>query len=82
MVVWDISQQTIPCFTDRAVTHDAISHCYERLTTSDWPYNIYTMMHGRTQADIEKRHGGLKARFRGDTPHYEALYTLKEYKKQ
>ncbi len=53
MVVWDISQQTIPCFTDRAVTHDAISHCYERLTTSDWPYNIYTMMHGRTQADIE-----------------------------
>lgn len=81
MVVWKIPDRAIQSFADHAVTHDAISHCYERLTTTDWPYNLYTMIHGRTQTDIENITADLAAHC-DETPHYEALYTVKEYKKQ
>lgn len=81
MVVWKIPDRAIQSFTDHAVKYDAISHCYERLTASAWSYNIYTMIHGRTQADIETIVADLAAHC-DDTTEYEALYTVKEYKKQ
>jgi len=28
-----------------------VSHCYERQTAPEWPYNIYTMVHGRTDEE-------------------------------
>ncbi|GAK60297.1 transcriptional regulator, AsnC family [Candidatus Vecturithrix granuli] len=81
MVVWKIPDRAIQSFTDHAVKYDAISHCYERLTASAWSYNIYTMIHGRTHADIENIVADLAA-YCDETPQYQALYTVKEYKKQ
>ncbi|HZK54996.1 MAG TPA: Lrp/AsnC family transcriptional regulator [Desulfosporosinus sp.] len=28
-----------------------VSHCYQRPTLSDWPYSLFTMIHGRTAED-------------------------------
>ncbi|MDP4126038.1 MAG: AsnC family transcriptional regulator [Bacillota bacterium] len=28
-----------------------VSHCYQRPTLPDWPYNLFTMVHGRTEED-------------------------------
>lgn len=81
MVVWNIPTQEIEGFTDYAVTYDAISHCYERPGTLVWPYNIYTMIHGKTRDDTEQIIADVAAHCEG-TSQYEALYTLKEYKKQ
>lgn len=81
MVVWKIPKQAIQRFTEYAVTHDAVSHCYERLTASDWPYNIYTMIHGKTRDDAEQIIADLTARC-DEAVEYQALYTVKEYKKQ
>lgn len=30
----------------------AVSHCYQRPTYPDFPYNVYTMVHGRTRAEV------------------------------
>lgn len=32
----------------------AVSHCYERRTSKDWPYNLYAMLHGRTEAQVQQ----------------------------
>lgn len=31
-----------------------VSHCYQRPTLPDWPYNLFTMIHGRTAEDCEE----------------------------
>ena len=28
----------------------AVSHCYRRNPTNQWPYNLYTMIHGKDEA--------------------------------
>ncbi|MBI5725337.1 MAG: Lrp/AsnC family transcriptional regulator [Planctomycetes bacterium] len=56
-----------------------ISHCYLRPASPDWPYNLYTMIHGRTRDDCQNaiaelaRTSGLKDR--------AELWTEKEYRK-
>ena len=30
-----------------------VSHCYQRPTYPDWPYNLFSMTHGRTKAECE-----------------------------
>ena len=32
----------------------AVSHCCQRKTFEDWPYNLFAMMHGRSMADIDR----------------------------
>ncbi|KLU66863.1 DNA-binding transcriptional regulator AsnC [Desulfosporosinus acididurans] len=31
-----------------------VSHCYERPTLPDWPYNVFTMIHGKTIEDCDE----------------------------
>jgi len=31
----------------------AVSHCYERETIEDWPYNLFAMMHGKSMGEIQ-----------------------------
>lgn len=32
----------------------AVSHCYQRKTFENWPYNLFAMMHGRSLGDIQR----------------------------
>jgi DNA-binding Lrp family transcriptional regulator len=57
----------------------AVSHCYERPSYPDWPYNLFTMVHGKSTEDCEAtldaiaEATGLKERL--------ALYSSVEFKK-
>ena len=57
----------------------AVSHCYKRPTYPDWPYNIFTMVHGKTREECERTLGAIaeKTVIRD----HSALYSTKEYKK-
>ncbi|MFC1737859.1 hypothetical protein ACFL1G_02280 [Planctomycetota bacterium] len=58
----------------------AVSHCYERETFGGWPYNLFAMMHGRSDEQIQKviktftEAEGIKS--------FELLPTVRELKKQ
>ena len=56
-----------------------VSHCYLRPTYPDWPYNIFTMVHGRTVKECEEILGSI-SRATGITE-FAQLYSSKEYKK-
>jgi hypothetical protein len=57
----------------------AVSHCYLRPTYPDWPYNLFTMIHGRSAEDCEAVLAEI-SRETGITE-FSALYSTKEYKK-
>jgi DNA-binding Lrp family transcriptional regulator len=56
-----------------------VSHCYRRPSYPDWPYNIFTMVHGKNAAACEQALRAISEKT-GITD-YSALYSTKEYKK-
>jgi len=39
----------------KALSHfGMVSHCYERETIKNWPYNLYAMMHGKNMDEIQR----------------------------
>ncbi len=56
-----------------------VSHCYERPTYPEWPYNLFTMIHGRSCKECEDVAEDIsKATGIED---YKLLYSTKELKK-
>jgi len=57
----------------------AVSHCYLRPTYDDWPYNLYTTVHGRSVDECDSIINDLAI----DTGVEEkrALYPTREFKK-
>ena len=39
---------------ERLAKLDMVSHCYQRRTFENWPYDIFAMMHGRNMRDIHQ----------------------------
>jgi siroheme decarboxylase len=56
-----------------------VSHCYLRPTYPDWPYSIFTMVHGKKAEDCQELIGAI-SHAAGITK-YALLYSSKEYKK-
>ena len=79
MGVWIVPAADAESFGMAAASFSAVSHCYLRPTYPDWPYNIFTMVHGPDAGACEKvlqsiaEHTGVKQ--------YMSLYSTHEYKK-
>jgi DNA-binding Lrp family transcriptional regulator len=57
-----------------------VSHCYERPASREWPYSIYTMIHGKTMSGC--RRIIKKISHESGVTAYQALKTVREFKKQ
>lgn len=57
----------------------AVSHCYERPSYPDWPYNLFTMIHGKNEEECRQTLAAI-SEATGLTD-YQALFSTKEYKK-
>ena len=79
MVVWEIPKEKLDTIGPDFAKFREVSHCYERPTFSDWPYSIYTMVHGAKIGDCEAIVGRMEEKI-GKWPHSN-LYSTKEYKK-
>lgn len=52
MVAWRIDDARIDACGEEAARHPHISHCYHRPSSApDWPYTLYTMIHGRSREE-------------------------------
>ena len=58
---------------------EAVSHCYRRPSYPDWPYNLFTMVHGRSPEDCEATLDALAEATGIDDR--MALYSSREFKK-
>ena len=79
MVVWNIPKQELDTIGPEFAKFREVSHCYERPIFEDWPYSIYTMVHGAKTGDCEAIVERMEAKV-GKWPRLN-LYSTKEYKK-
>jgi DNA-binding Lrp family transcriptional regulator len=55
MVAWKAERAGIDAAGARMARHPLVSHCYYRPSpVSDWPYELYAMVHGRDAAERER----------------------------
>jgi DNA-binding Lrp family transcriptional regulator len=79
LVVWKVPASKLVTTGRMLSSYPEVSHCYARTTTSEWPYNLYTMVHVRTKKDCWALIDAMAAR--SGIKVKKALFTLKEFKK-
>ena len=79
MGVWVVPNERIGEVGALMGSYAGVSHCYERPTYPDWPYNLFSMTHGRTKDDCEAVLRSIADETGLDD--YIVLYSTKEYKK-
>ena len=53
LCVWNVPDERVDEVGGRMAEHPRVSHCYDRNRTPDWPYNLYTMIHGYSREECE-----------------------------
>lgn len=83
MVVWRVPDEHIQAAGRLAAQAPEVSHCYQRPCSGAWPYNLYTMIHARSEGDCQRviDHIAQGLASFGVTG-YRTLYSTTEYKKQ
>ena len=79
MVVWQVSADEVKRIGSLMAASPAVTHCYQRPTAAGWPYNLYTMVHGRSREECEALVRDLAAA--AGNSNYRLLYGIEEFKK-
>lgn len=79
MAVWDVPEEKLGAVARKLCESESISHCYSRTCTPEWPYRLYTMIHGHSREEVLE----LARRFatREAIGRYEVLFSTRELKK-
>ncbi|MFB3893507.1 MAG: Lrp/AsnC family transcriptional regulator [Phycisphaerae bacterium] len=80
LVAWQVAGDKADAAGAACSAFPAVSHCYLRPPASDWPYALYTMVHGRTGEECSAAIARIAAAAGLDRR--EELWTVTEYKKQ
>ena len=54
MVVWQVEPERTKEVGEIFAAFREVSHAYERHTDKNWPYSIYTMVHGKSDEDVQQ----------------------------
>jgi len=79
MGVWAVPENELEAIGPQMAGFAAVSHCYRRPTYDDWPYSVFTMIHGRSARDCEATVEAIRRETGIDE--YCLLWSIKEYKK-
>jgi DNA-binding Lrp family transcriptional regulator len=79
MTVWDVDEKDGEEIGAKAAAFSAVSHCYLRPKYDNWPYNLFTMIHGKTKEETD----GIIADIASEIEHKakRPLYSTREFKK-
>ncbi len=79
MVVWQVEPDQTETVGKLLAGFEEVSHAYERRTDENWPYNLYTMVHGKSDGDVQKTVQQMSQEC--GISNYRMLVTEKELKK-
>jgi siroheme decarboxylase len=80
MGVWQVPEDRIAEIGPRMAAFRGVSHCYERPTYADWPYQIFTMAHGRSKEQCDAILDAIETEV-GCIEKRATLYSSTEFKK-
>jgi DNA-binding Lrp family transcriptional regulator len=79
LIAWRVPPEKVDEAGAIFAAAEEVTHCYERATAQDWPYNIYTMVHSRSREECLQIAERLSSR--SGISDYIVLFSEKEYKK-
>jgi DNA-binding Lrp family transcriptional regulator len=80
MGVWKVPEDKVLEAGSRMAAFRGISHCYERPTYADWPYQLFTMAHGRSKEECDAILDAIETEI-GCIEQRATLYSSTEFKK-
>ena len=80
MVVWDVDEgEKGEAIGANAASFSAVSHCYLRPKYENWPYNLFTMVHGKTTEETNGIIADMAKEIEAKS--HMPLYSSREFKK-
>ena len=79
MVVWDVDEENGEEIGEKAAAFSAVSHCYLRPKYENWPYNLFTMLHGKTTEETNAMIEEMAKEI--ESKSHMPLYSSREFKK-
>jgi len=79
MVAWKVDESRVAEVGKKLAAFRQVSHCYRRNPTAQWPYNLYTMVHGRDESACRETARRMAAAT--DVEDYNLLFSRRELKK-
>jgi DNA-binding Lrp family transcriptional regulator len=79
LVTWAVPPADVRRIGQQLSKRQEVTHCYHRQPAAGWPYNLYTMLHGKDPRDIEALAASLASEVGIQT--YEILFSDTELKK-
>jgi len=79
MIVWKVPEDKISEVGEKLGSFPQVSHCYERPTYPDWPYNVFSMIHCKTQDEAHDVAKTIQDQIHVDD--YDILFSTREFKK-
>ena len=79
MIVWKVPEGRIAEVGAKLGAFPQVSHCYERPTYDDWPYNVFSMIHCKTQKEAAEMARTIQKQINVDE--YRILFSSREFKK-
>ncbi|MBT5200867.1 MAG: Lrp/AsnC family transcriptional regulator, partial [Thaumarchaeota archaeon] len=79
MIVWKVDNDKISEVGSKLGSFPQVSHCYERPTYPDWPYNVFSMIHCKTQDEAYDVAKTIQDQIHVDD--YNILFSTREFKK-
>lgn len=79
MIVWNVPEERISEVGSKLGLFPQVSHCYQRPTYPDWPYNVFSMIHCKTQDEANRMAREIQGQINIDD--YRILFSSREFKK-
>ncbi len=79
MAVWKVEEDRLETIARIMTSFPAVTHCYARPAPPEWPYNLYTMLHGRTPEHCRRLAKMISAKT--GIAKYRLLFSKREHKK-
>jgi siroheme decarboxylase len=79
MIVWKVPEDRITSVGETLGSFPQVSHCYERPTYDDWPYNVFSMIHCKTHDEAYDVAKTIQNQI--NVSEYKILFSSREFKK-
>ncbi|NLB52955.1 MAG: Lrp/AsnC family transcriptional regulator [Syntrophomonadaceae bacterium] len=79
MVAWGVEEEDADEKGEFMAGYDEVSHCYLRETPPDFGYNLFTMIHARSEKELQEIISRISSE--AGLSRYTIIKSLKEFKK-
>jgi DNA-binding Lrp family transcriptional regulator len=79
MIVWDVPEDRLEETGAKLTAAPEVTHCYARPRHPEWPYCLYTMVHGKTRDECRRVAERLSKEV--GVERYKLVFSTREFKK-